>query len=403
MQKMRWRGFSSLIDRVRPVLKASDYVAPRGTSGNVFGGKMQPFACVTCDEQVTDAQRLWICHACGEYRSPKCATSTKQGCPVCKAEDVNLNQPLESKALRGAALVKDPRKTVAASRLAVHSVAVDAELAFLIGNKSKNVGLHEYAVHCYNWIGCAAPEHFHAQGFDAQLVRSAAMRAHLSGDAGEAKRLSSEAPELFVNQGVLPVDAADETKLIRRVATLNKTNVGSLFLDLTSAGPPDPRAEPGWKRVGEINLKSMGHVTAAWDVWKSDVTRAGNFRWVFPTSPAAAHFLTSQFADLSEGLHMVSGALSVGTDCVVYDGVTKAKTPGAEALLVVIYCFREENVVVKTGLSRPLRAGASTASMAIAHYEARLAAYHHAAAVQRLLESHRVVAPTRSLWSRFFG
>jgi hypothetical protein len=401
--KMRWRGFSTLIDRVRPVLKAPDYVAPRGTSGNVFGGKMEPFSCVSCDEPVTDAQLLWICHACGEYRSPKCATSPKHVCPACKAEDVNLNQTMASKAVRGAALVKDPRKTVAASRLAVHCVAVDAEQAFLAGNKSATAALHEYAVRCYNWIGCAAPVHFHAGGFDAQLVRSVAMRAHLSGDAGEVKRLTGEAPELFVNQSVLPVDAVDEAKLITRGETLNKKNVGSLFIDLAFAGPPDPRAEPGWKRVGEVNLKSMGHVTAAWDVWKSDFTRAGNFRWVFPSSLAAAHFLTSQFGDLSEGLHMVSGALSVGTDCVVYDGVVKSKTSGGEALLVVIYCFREENVVVKTGLSRPLRAGATSASVAVAHYEALLAAYHHAAAVQRLLESHRVVAPTRSLWSRFFG
>ncbi len=397
----RWRGLSSLIERVRPVLKPSDFVGPRGTHGNAFGGKMAAFACSSCGEQVADAGALWICHACGEYRSPKCAARPKQSCSACGAKDADLNQPTATKAERGASLVKDGKKSISVSRLAVHCVAQDAQKAFLEGNKTGSAALHEYALRCYNWIGCAAPEHFHAGGFDGQLLRSVAMRAHLSGDAGDARRLVAEAPELFVNQEVLPIEAeAEAAQQPERSGKAGRAD--SLFLDLAAAEPSSPRAEAGWRRVGEVEVKRMGAVTAAWDRWKSDASRVGNFRWVFPDNVSAARFLTSQYREFSEDLPMVRAALSVGSDCVVYGGQTKVG-PAGESVLVIIYCFREENAVAKVGLSRPMRTGASAASAAIGFNGALVAAFHHAAAVQRLLEGHPAVKPRLGLWTRLFG
>ena len=396
------RGFASLIERVRPALRPSDFLAPRGTAGNVFGGKLDAFACSTCSEPVTDAGALWVCHACGEYRSPKCASRPKQTCPACGAKDAELNLPTAAKAERGAALAKDTKKSIPASRLAAHCVAVDGQSAFLEGNKTRSVALLEYAVRCYNWIECAAPKHFHAGGFDAQLVRSAAMRAHVEGDAAEVRRLIAGAPELFANQSVLPTEGQADVREVRRGQGLGKP--ASLLLDLAAgaAMPSAPHAEAGWRRVGEVETKTMGNVIAAWDRWKSDVSRAGNYRWVFPTNGMAANFLTAQYKDFSEGLPMLRTAPSVGTDCVVYGGQTKVG-PGGEKTIVVIYCFREENVVVKVGISRAVRVGASTASIGIGFSDACVAAFHHAAAVQRFIESHPVVKPENSFWTRLFG
>jgi hypothetical protein len=210
------RGFaggpSSLFERVRPHLLASDLVLPRGVTvmSEDRLALSAPFDCSTCGEKVADVQSLWICHSCGEYRSNKCLSTIRTTCTACGAKNTVLNLPNRLKAERGMLYLRYVFGSSAGLfiRLAVHAVAMDGLGAFLDANKLRAASkkkeadaLYNYSVKCFNWIRLSAPAFFHACGYDADLVRSVAMRS----SPEESAKIAAESPELFVNQTILPV------------------------------------------------------------------------------------------------------------------------------------------------------------------------------------------------------
>jgi hypothetical protein len=134
------RGFSSLVARLRPRLLPSDRVTPRGVELRDEDSLQlkEPFACGTCKEGISEMQSLWICHACGEYRSSSCLGAVKNKCPSCGAKNTVLNLPNRLKTERGVLLVRHGSSVGLFVRLAVHAVALEGQGAFLEANKIRS-------------------------------------------------------------------------------------------------------------------------------------------------------------------------------------------------------------------------------------------------------------------------
>lgn len=394
-----------MLERAKPVLRPSDYITPRGLKGDVFAFPTEPFSCATCSESVTSAASLWICHSCGEYRSPSCWKPNETKCPSCGAQNTDLNLPSHAKAERGRLLALDREGVIPQSRRAVHLVEQGAFSAFIMGNKLKQgrrrQELYTYAVQCYNWIQSAHPEWFHGGGFDSSLIRALAMRHHAEGDEAETQRLVWAAPEVFVNQKVLPVPPVESNPVQQHRRGL-MGEPKTLFVDLPSedkaAGVQDP-----WVREGVIQSRMEGPVSTAMEKLKrKNGVAMTNTLWVFPTELAAAEFVTSQYGDASEGLPIAQHVLSVGTDCIAFVGTMNATSKGERALFV-IYSFREQNVAVKIGMHRLVRGSASGEALSNAINQLRLAAFSHSIRVQQMLESHPVTRPNKRRLTDFFS
>lgn len=146
-KKMRLRrGFSSLLfARANPKLLPTDRVVPRDVliKDDIGLEVKEPFSCATCKEPVSELQSLWICHACGEYRSNACLSSIKNKCTKCGAKNTVLNLPNRLKTERGVQLVRHGSSVGLFIRLAVHAVALEGQGAFLEANKLRATNLEE--------------------------------------------------------------------------------------------------------------------------------------------------------------------------------------------------------------------------------------------------------------------
>ncbi len=146
------RGFSLLLQRVGPKLLPSDRVVPRGVEmkDDHSLDLKEAFSCSTCSENVAEIQSLWICHACGEYRSNKCASSIKTKCAHCSARNTVLNLPNRLKTERGVQLVRHGSSVGLFIRLAVHAVALEGQAAFLEANKLRTASKMQDAQEQYS-------------------------------------------------------------------------------------------------------------------------------------------------------------------------------------------------------------------------------------------------------------
>lgn len=294
----------------------------------------------------------------------------------------------------------------------LNSVFETAAETFRLGNQekddAKSIAHYDYAIKSLNWIRGFVPEYFHSAGYDADLVRAFVCRLYREGKREEATKLAFEVfPEVFCNQTVIGgledrMQAA--TKSLRNgTAKSGRAKLSLLFPDWRSIETSVPDADK-WEKpentvmdvVGDdaILFQKCGGTKRGRERWvkKSNSMTLADFRFVFDSEWGAANYLSYRYDHLSDGIPNagLEQTLLVGTDCVLYGGVTPSRD-GARTRVASNYVFREQNVVCKLVMTHVLETNDKKRVTDAAH-GLKVAAHSHAAVIQMLLQDHDVTA-----------
>lgn len=236
------------------------------------------------------------------------------------------------------------------------------------------------------------------------------------GKREEAAKLALEVfPEIFCNQSVI-VGLEDQLQasarsLRKKTARNGRVKLASLFPDWRAIEASVVADSEKWEKPentvfdvvsdDEVLFQKCGGLKRGRERWtkKSHSMTLADFRFVFDSEWGAANYLSYRYDYLSDGLPNagLEQSLLVGTDCVMYGGVTPSRD-GARTRVVSNYVFREQNVVCKFVMTKVMET-IDKKQVTDATNHLKLAAHSHAAVIQMRLQDDEVTStPTASSW-----